>query len=104
MLLLRIIVILSESIFSFAFLLLLLVAGQTHPVTVHRIQARQTIESQVLVLQERRKRMYQDRGAAVLERVSETMTTEMLEMFDLDALAAQVAQAVEDIKYKKKKN
>ena len=78
--------------------------GQTHPVTVHRIQARQTIENQVLVLQERRKRMYQDRGAAVLERVSETMTTEMLEMFDLDALAAQVAQAVEDIKYKKKKN
>ena len=34
----------------------------------------------------------------MLERVSETMTTEMLEMFDLDALAAQVAQAVEDFK------
>ena len=79
-------------------------AGQTHPVTVHRIQARQTIESQVLVLQERRKRMYQGRGSCtVLDRaVTETMTTEMLEMFGLDALAGQVALIVEKQKQRRR--
>ena len=78
--------------------------GQSHPVTVHRIQAHQTIESHVLMLQERRKRMYQGRGEAVLGRnVNETLTTEMLEMFNLDQLAAQVAQAVEDHKEKEAK-
>ena len=67
--------------------------------TVHRIPALDTIEGHVLVLQERRKRMYQDRGAAVLDRnVSETNVTEMLEMFGLDAEAARVAQAVETSK------
>lgn len=78
--------------------------GQTHPVTVHRIQARQTIENQVLVLQERRKRMYQGRGSCtVLDRaVTETMTTEMLEMFGLDALAGQVALIVEKQKQRRR--
>ena len=48
--------------------------------------------------------MYQGRGEAVLGRnVNETLTTEMLEMFNLDQLAAQVAQAVEDHKEKEAK-
>ena len=59
----------------------------------------------MLILQERRKRMYQGRGASVLARnksVADTMTNEMLEIFNLDALAARVAQALENRKKGKK--